>query len=310
MRYSFVGILTTAALICPVVAQASELSGWHYNPDTYELTFSLPQDVLPEFFLLAEPTRIVLDIPNTQIGAIASEQTYTGAVERIRVSQFSDSDVRVVIDLAPGTELQPTQASIEFDDANGQRQWRFQPLIASASPDPASEIAAEPNPEQSAEPNTIATIPDLSVMPIPNPAMSEMPEVPFVATPGTDPVPSAGAAALQLPTPTALSPTTTPLPLDPYASAEASPTVSVPALTAAAVAPVVPPADTSWAEPMATLIEPPFLEVAPEVSHNATSVPGVQPEPASQPEPTNQTESSRSNSPWPATIEFGQPLPR
>ncbi|MEM9906349.1 MAG: AMIN domain-containing protein, partial [Cyanobacteria bacterium P01_D01_bin.44] len=134
------GLIATA-MVCPVAISANavfpgtahaneqELSAWSFDPATQQLEFSLPEGVMPQFFLLAEPARIVLDIPETQLGDVDTERTYDGAVERIRVSQYSDDAVRIVVDLMAGTELESAQADIQFDDVDGRRQWRFRPLI-------------------------------------------------------------------------------------------------------------------------------------------------------------------------------------
>ncbi|MEO1590745.1 MAG: hypothetical protein AAFU71_05570, partial [Cyanobacteria bacterium J06632_22] len=58
-----VGSVLSTVMVAVAPVHASELSAWSYSEATQQLEFSLPQSVLPRFFLLAEPTRIVLDIP-------------------------------------------------------------------------------------------------------------------------------------------------------------------------------------------------------------------------------------------------------
>ena len=121
-----------AALVLSIPSVlAEELQDWSFDADHSELTFSLSDQIFPEFFLLADPPRLVLDIPNAEIGDIAQEQIYEGAVQTIRVAQHTPENIRIVIELAPEIELLPDQADIQFDDdGNGQRSWRFRPLIA------------------------------------------------------------------------------------------------------------------------------------------------------------------------------------
>lgn len=145
--YRLVGSSFVALTMMASSALAEELDNWSFDTATNELTFSLSDTVLPEFFLLAEPPRLVLDIPNTQIGAVEPEQVYSGAVQTIRVAQHAPDQVRVVIELAPDTVLSPDQADIQFDDNNGQRYWRFRPLLADSttiadSPTPGEPAAA------------------------------------------------------------------------------------------------------------------------------------------------------------------------
>ncbi|MFG6105097.1 AMIN domain-containing protein [Leptothoe sp. EHU-05/26/07-4] len=172
-------------------AFAENLQNWSFDTSSNELTFSLSDEVFPEFFLLSEPPRLVLDIPNTDIGDIDPEQIYDGAVKNIRVAQYTPENVRVVIELSPEIVLSPEQADIQFDDSDdGQRHWRFRPLIA--------------------ENNTVAQSTSLT------PAQNS-----------DDHNVSLAAANLRIPQ---SSTTTTALPIDPYDSEASSGVVSVPPL--------------------------------------------------------------------------------
>lgn len=187
-------LVVVACSMSPAVAE--ELQDWSFDTDSSELAFSLSDQVLPDFFLLAEPPRLVLDIPNTEIGDVAPDQVYGGAVQHIRVAQNTPQDVRVVIELAPEIVLSPDQADIQFDDnGDGQRYWRFRPLIAG-----------------SAQPETDA-------IPLPNAASTPIRNA--------DADISVSADHLRL----SSKPTTsTSLPIDPYESEASNSVVSVPPL--------------------------------------------------------------------------------
>ncbi|MEO0456027.1 MAG: AMIN domain-containing protein [Cyanobacteria bacterium P01_A01_bin.114] len=216
-----VPLAVSTSLIFPGKASAQDLSGqalsgrelsaWSFDPSTQALEFSLPEGVMPQFFLLAEPARIVLDIPETQLGDVDTEQTYEGAIERIRVSQFSDNAVRIVVDLMPGTELEPEQADIQFDDVDGRRQWRFRPLIAGVVPTVAAAEQAEP----------------FSSLNSPGAESLILP-------------PNLSADSLQAEQSDSASHSLNELPLDPYAPAADAEVVSVPSLADAPIAPVEP----------------------------------------------------------------------
>ena len=60
--------------------QALALENWQFDAGSTQLVISLPKGVRPSYYLMAEPARIVLDLPNTEVGAVATEQTYSGAV--------------------------------------------------------------------------------------------------------------------------------------------------------------------------------------------------------------------------------------
>lgn len=129
--YQLLGGSLSALALAVLPAGAEELQDWSFDTADSELTFSLSDQVFPEFFLLSEPPRLVLDIPDTEIGNVEPEQIYGGVVRAIRVAQHTPENVRVVIELAPEIVLSPEQADIQFDDSgDGQRYWRFRPLIA------------------------------------------------------------------------------------------------------------------------------------------------------------------------------------
>lgn len=149
------GVMVTAAIVAPV--RAAVLNTWSFDPATRQLVIALPEGVTPNFFLLAEPARIVVDMPGTALGSIPLEQEYAGAVRSIRFSEILGGS-RVVVELAPDTLLDPRHAELVPTDAgNGLTQWTLQPLIqddASIAP-----IAA-------AEPDTAtATTPDAPAAP-------------------------------------------------------------------------------------------------------------------------------------------------
>ncbi len=271
-------VLTTVMVVAVAPVQASELSAWSYSEATQLLEFSLPQSVLPRFFLLAEPTRIVLDIPTTQLGAVLTEQTYGGVVERIRVSQFEGDTVRMVIDLAPGTVLEERQAEIEFDDdINGQRRWRFRPRIDVVATEAVGEIASVPIPmsppsETARGTNAAATSPE-PIPELPPESPPELVEPVRTETPLADsPVSlenaeeiSYSAAGLQL---SAQGAAADALPIDLYAESNPSTTaepVTVPPLASAppvaeAAAAELPAAEADAARPTPpTTVEPGYV---------------------------------------------------
>ncbi|MEO1351622.1 MAG: AMIN domain-containing protein [Cyanobacteria bacterium J06635_15] len=125
-------IATVAAIARP--AQATVLSNWAFDPATRQLQVMLPNGVTPRYFLLAEPTRIVLDIPNTEVGNVPTQQTYSGAITSIRIAQFDNRSTRIVIELAPNTVLDPQQAQLEQVMGETQTRWVLQPLLADTAP--------------------------------------------------------------------------------------------------------------------------------------------------------------------------------
>ncbi|NJL39241.1 MAG: AMIN domain-containing protein [Leptolyngbyaceae cyanobacterium SM1_4_3] len=144
LRLSLIGI---GAIAIPSIApaEAATLTNWQFDPDTRELQVTVPEGTTPRYFLLAEPPRIVLDLPNTQLGTVPEQQTFNGTVRQIRVGQFQPGLTRIVIELAANAEFAPGQVELRQD---GDR-WVLRPLLtdAAATPDVAT-APAQPVPVQ------------------------------------------------------------------------------------------------------------------------------------------------------------------
>ena len=150
-------LITTLSLTAPL--QAAVLSGWEFNPTRQELEIIVPGGTTPQYSLVAEPARIIVDLPDTTLGTVPVQQTYGGAIRVIRVAQFEPGLTRIVLELAPGTVLAPGHVELrrvgEGTTSEGQPgdRWVVRPLlatdmpIATASPEPlpasSSDVASE-----------------------------------------------------------------------------------------------------------------------------------------------------------------------
>jgi N-acetylmuramoyl-L-alanine amidase len=102
-------ILSPSISFAQAVAQ---LDNWQFNPKTQQLKINLSATVKPQYFYLPEPPRLVLDLPNTKLGKVPTQRDYSGAIQKIRISQMNENVTRIVLDLAPGTQLQSNQIEL------------------------------------------------------------------------------------------------------------------------------------------------------------------------------------------------------
>jgi len=265
-----------------IAASAAELSTWQFNPDRQQLEILLPNGTTPRYFLLAQPARIVLDLPDVQAGAASGEQTYSGAVRRVRVAQFEPGLTRIVLELNPDVILAPEQVELTSGEtlASGETRWTLRPLLAAGEPTqpPADLAAIPPAPAPPPEPPPIPAPPSPEPASLPRetvpsemsaPAVSSIPpqelenpvpdtelmEPPQAASPdlAVAPIPDLGA---ENPLPAAMEtgpPTAEPLPMDlagpadiPTSDSPDSPDSTVEVLPPSEVAaPVEPPASLS-----------------------------------------------------------------
>lgn len=148
------GMTATVAIVAP--ARAATINTWAFDEATRELTVTLPSGVTPDYFLLAQPARIVLTLPNTTLGAVQSERQYGGAIRNIRLSETADG-ARIVIEFAPNTLLDPRHAELTAQAlGNGQTEWTLRPLLQG---DATGTIAATPPPAPSSQAPTASSPP-------------------------------------------------------------------------------------------------------------------------------------------------------
>jgi len=194
-----------------IAADSTELTTWRFNPDRQQLEVLLPSGATPRYFLLAQPARIVLDLPAVDIGAISTEQTYGGAVQRVRVAQFEPGLARIVLELAPSAVLAPGQVELTAVEtlASGATRWTLRPLFVDEG-DGNGAIAAIP-PTVSSAPTETTPAPSLIESSVP-PALETMPpptvamggnvdEPPVTAIPQLEPAPLPDTPDSMVPSP-------------------------------------------------------------------------------------------------------------
>lgn len=150
-----------APLVIAAPVQAAELTRWSFDPETNQLEVQVPGGTTPNYFLLAQPARIVLDLPNTNVGNVVEERQYSGAVRYVRVGQFQPNLTRIVIELAPDAVLAPAQVELRNvgSAASGRSErWVLRPLLAGDAPVAAIEpVPSTPIPDGVDEPDDLSS---------------------------------------------------------------------------------------------------------------------------------------------------------
>ncbi|HTL89753.1 MAG TPA: AMIN domain-containing protein [Leptolyngbya sp.] len=299
-----------ALLIC-TSATAAPLQDWRFDPSTNQLEVTVPAGITPRYSLLAQPTRIVLDLPNTQIGTVQPRGSYSGAVREIRVSQFQPNLARIVLELTPDTVLSNPQAQLQQVQESDQivDRWTLRPVLVARAPSAKTQAVFN------------------ALRPIQTAPMESAPiETPIAQTPvaptndfGLPPAPPVIETA---PTPSV----TVPAPIE-----------SSPLPTTPAVLPPILPAAGSGDTPSGSSLLFPDAPIRSTTQSNPLQLPEVNSSlaipnsfppinaPTSQPtvtvpqldqratQPESRPSAAIEDTPVPAklrTIEFGQPLPK
>lgn len=345
-----VGMLSITAIVAHAPSvQAASLTEWSFDPKTNRLEVAVNEPTTPRYFLMAQPARIVLDLPDTSVGAVKPQGTYSGAIRQVRVSQFQPGLTRIVMELAPTVTLAPGQVQLQkvTHGSKAGSRWVLRPLIASAaSPTIAAQEPAPPALTPRTNPVPTVTVPPLErssdesavkppVTSAPVAATLEIPVAlpsaivrdtpsPTIQVPPLNSSAVGGAAGIVAP---GTDSTSTPLPpLAPVpatvgvpAAPSVSPTISAaPGLESLATSGLptvtVPSLQSSPLPAVPSISVPPLQPASPASTPASVTVPPLQPNPVpSLPEVSSPALSApRQNVGSPPStpiVEFGQPLP-
>lgn len=104
-------------------AHAAKLNSWRFDTNQNRLEIVTDGAVQPKAQLIFNPTRVVIDLPGTRFGRPQLTQPIGGAIRSLRIGQFDEDTARLVVELAPGFTLDPTQ--VKFVGVSPSR-WTVQ----------------------------------------------------------------------------------------------------------------------------------------------------------------------------------------
>ncbi|MEH2309619.1 AMIN domain-containing protein [Nostoc sp.] len=214
---SLLGFCAAIALeTCTTAAtRVAKLDNWRFSPKTQQLEIKLSAGTTPRYFYLAQPSRLVVDLPNTKLGKVTTQQNYSGAIKSIRVSQLNANDTRIVLDLAPGTTFNPKQVQLQPVSRKNSTRWVLRPVSSgkttaakpgnsASSPKKQTQTPYKSQPPSNLPVTTNLQAPLLTVPPISN----DLPRTitnnsgqPFVTVPPLNPNTASQQPALILPPP-------------------------------------------------------------------------------------------------------------
>ncbi|MBD2292853.1 N-acetylmuramoyl-L-alanine amidase [Anabaena sphaerica FACHB-251] len=122
LHYLLPGTVGTILLLSSPTL-AAKLESWRFDKNQNRLEINTSGAVQPQAQLIFNPTRLVIDLPNTQFGRTQLTQPVGGAIRSIRVGQFDPQTTRLVVELTPGYTLNPQE--VKFVAINSNR-WTVQ----------------------------------------------------------------------------------------------------------------------------------------------------------------------------------------
>jgi N-acetylmuramoyl-L-alanine amidase len=123
VRYNWLLPSVFSFVMVSLPATAAEMLSWQYNASENRIDFSTSTGVKPEAQMLANPSRLIVDLPDTRLNQPTSSQVLNNGIKSLRVGQFDLDRTRMVLELAPGYSIDPQQVLIQ---ASTSKQWSVQ----------------------------------------------------------------------------------------------------------------------------------------------------------------------------------------
>jgi beta-lactamase class A len=109
-------LLSAVLLSSPV--NAARLQSWNFNPTKNQLTITTDSEVKPRAFLINNPTRIVIDLPQTSLKSDTIRKNFGSEIKEIRVGKVDNNTTRIVVELAPGYTASPDKLVVKGESGS------------------------------------------------------------------------------------------------------------------------------------------------------------------------------------------------
>jgi N-acetylmuramoyl-L-alanine amidase len=123
VRYNWLLPSVFSCVMVSLPATAAEIVSWQFNATENRIDFTTSAAVKPEAQLLANPSRLIVDLPDTKLNQPTSSQLLSNGIKSLRVGQFDVDRTRMVLELDPGYSIDPQQVLIQ---ASTSKQWSIQ----------------------------------------------------------------------------------------------------------------------------------------------------------------------------------------
>lgn len=191
-------LAATSVLLVATRPAAAEIESWRFNAGQNQLEFTTDTDVQPRAQLIANPTRLVIDLPGVRLErpSFTEPLRNAGAFRAVRFGQFDTNTARVVVELAPGYTINPDR--ILFRGLTG-KQWSVQLPQPERIPDDLASGASETEEVVPTTPVTTGGPPRLPTPPsTPRPPLSTVPgSSPSGSLPTTQPLPQSAQTQIE-----------------------------------------------------------------------------------------------------------------
>lgn len=152
MKFHWLTLSFLSILLFCSPARAGKLLSWELNNRDNSLIFITDEGVQPQAQLLANPARLVIDLPGTVLGRETVKETHSGAIRSFRIGQPEAEITRIVVEFAPGYTIDPERVKFRGISAT---QWEVSLPSPRIAPFPSSRRSVN------AAPTRLRSIPPL-----------------------------------------------------------------------------------------------------------------------------------------------------
>lgn len=128
-----------AAVFTSLPAWAGDLTYWRYDENNNRLTFYTNEGTQPQAQLVPNPTRLVIDLPNTRIANKVNNFPLEQRIKYLRIAQFNPTTTRVVIEIDRDFTVDPNQVKVRGVSAT---EW----FVELPEPVPIESVLNQPAP--------------------------------------------------------------------------------------------------------------------------------------------------------------------
>jgi hypothetical protein len=187
------GAIAIAALVSSstlsLPGYAAILEDWKIDPSTGIVEVLLPAGVRPRLSVATEPARLVVDLPDTEIGINITERFESGVISQVSFTQSEPEVTRITIDFVPGVVLD--EREVDFRPVGIENLWVLRPtIIDRPAPAPAFPIAQTPEAPQTVDQVDQTTSDSAADLETSQPETTEAEVTPPTPTPQTPGFPS------------------------------------------------------------------------------------------------------------------------
>jgi beta-lactamase class A len=115
LRFLLPSVVSIVLFASPV--KASSLESWNFDSARNQLNITTESGVKPRAFLIQNPTRLVIDLPGTNLNTETVRKSFGSTVRQIRVGKVDSKTTRLVVELAPGYTVDPKKLVVQGDSS-------------------------------------------------------------------------------------------------------------------------------------------------------------------------------------------------